>query len=180
MFTRKLSTRLRSFKLAAVVAPALAAASLLGATSTPAHAAITLGPTGGGQMSGMVYCSAVAHQITINYLASPQYQPDADITSILTTMTPVSEWVEVYAYVKLSSSSVWGAPVAHGYGYVDRPTTLISTTRSAYAGTNYDIVFLARAAYPGGKWSGWILDGPTVKTAFSGTNYADYGGGCRT
>ncbi|HTK15364.1 MAG TPA: hypothetical protein VL769_03145 [Acidimicrobiia bacterium] len=177
MFTRKLPTRRGSFKLAAVVAPVLAAASLL--LATPAGAAVTLGPNGGGQMSGIAYCNAVTHQISINYLASPEYQPSSNFSSILVTMNPVPEWVEVYAYVKLSSSSNWGAPVAHGYSYVDHPMTVLNSLRSAYAGYNYDIGFYARAAYPGGNWSNWIWDRPELKTSFSGTSYADYGY-CRT
>jgi hypothetical protein len=175
MFMRKHSTGKRSFKLAAVLAPVLATVSLLAVGSSAANASITLG--GSGTMGGSAYCDTTRHTISIVYVATPGVTEDP--TSTLGLMKVVPEWVEVYTYVKSHSSSNWGSPVAHGYAYVDRQTTLISTQRYGTAGAYYDVAFVARAAYPGGQWSSWITDMAQLSTSYSGSVFANYGY-CRT
>jgi hypothetical protein len=149
------------------------ALAILAMSGAPAGASITLGPTGGGSMSGSVYCNMANHTIGFVYSAVPQYVVnEGGLRSVTSSMSPVAEWVEVYAYVKPSWSSTYGAAVAHGYAYVDRNTIVLNSTIRAYAGQRYDVVFVARAAYPGGQWSGWIRDVPSISTSYSGSVFA--------
>ena len=175
MFNRKNSTGKRSFKLAAVLAPVVAVVGVMGLTSSPASAAITL--AGSGSVGGTAYCDTVHHTIGIVNVATPALREDP--TSVLGLMKVVPEYVEVWAYVKPHSSTNWGSPVAYGYAYVDRTTTMINTTRYGTAGAYYDVGFLTRAAFPGGAWSNLLWDPARLKTSYSGTTFADYGY-CRT
>jgi hypothetical protein len=152
----------------------MALVSLLG-FSPAAHASISL--ASGGTAGGVAYCDYTKHTIGIVYTATPGIQEDP--TSTLGLMKVVPEWVEVWAYVKPHSSTLWGSPVAHAQTYVDRTTTLISTTRYGTPNAYYDVAFYVRAAFPGGQWTGLFWDLARLKESYSGSVFAEYGY-CRT
>jgi len=160
--------------IASVLASGVASVALLGIMSTPAHASLTYGPTGGSQLSGSAWCDTVHHQISISYTATPEYTVTG--TGLYPTMVPTPEWVEVWAYTRVSGTSTWGA-VAHGQAYVTGTTTVLSSLQNAkYFGKYYDVGFMVRAAYPGGTWTNWTWDNPDdLRTSYSGSIFAQYG-----
>jgi hypothetical protein len=173
MFRRVLTINAR--RVAAVLIPGIVALATLGVGSAPASATITIGPHGAGNMGGSAYCNMANHTIGFAYNVTPEFTiNEGGLRSVTSSMSPTPEWVEVYAYAKLSSSTTWGAPVAHGYSYVDHNMNVLASTVRAYAGQRYDVGFLARAAYPGGQWTNWLWDPASIYTSYSGSIFAAY------
>jgi hypothetical protein len=140
----------------------------------PAGAQVTPGPNAGGRAYGSASCDTVHHTIQVTYDADPETW--WGMNGIIPVSTSTPEWVDVYAYVKLATSSSWGAPVAHGTVLANAQGTLaINTSLRGIAGRTYNVAFYVRVAYPGSKWTTFMWDPYTLYyDSFSGSLFAPY------
>jgi hypothetical protein len=162
-------------RLAAVLVAGGIGAGCLGLAAGPASAAVTFGPNNGGSSSGTAYCDMVHHDITVSYTA--QAESTWGMNGIEVTSYAVPEYIDVYAYVKASTSTTWGAPVAHTTTLLNTSNNVnvLSKTLLATAGRRYNVGFYVRLGYPGATWSSYIWDVPaTYYDSYSGTVFAPY------